>query len=138
MKSKIFLIILLHSTLFSQTLYIIANKNFPLNKLTQKEIKAIYLDQKRHVNGKKILPLNFNHDDKLRNLFEKTILQKSRRYLERYWIKAHYKGHRPPKVLKSKTSMLSFIKEIDTAIGYIDGNISNLNNIKILHQVEQK
>jgi ABC-type phosphate transport system substrate-binding protein len=138
MKSKLFLVILLNNTLFCQTLYIVANKNFPQDKLTQKEIKAIYLDQKRYIHGKKILPLNFNHDNDLRNSFEKHILQKSRKLLERYWIKAHYKGHRPPKVLKSKASLVSFIQNIDTTIGYIDGNISKLKNIKILLQVELK
>jgi hypothetical protein len=58
--------------------------------------------------------------------------------LERYWIKAHYKGHRPPKVLKSKASVLSFIKELDNALGYVDSNLSNLKEIKILHEVELK
>jgi len=138
MKSKVFLILLLGNTLFSQSLYIIANKNFPKEQLTKKEIQTIYLDQKRHIDGKKLIPLNFGHDDPLRNSFEKTILQKSRKYLERYWIKAHYKGHRPPKVLKSKVALLSFIKELNTAIGYVDGNISDLNDIKILHQVKLK
>ncbi len=138
MQMKLFLIFFLSSTLFSQSIYIIANKNFPLNTLTKKEIKAIYLDQKRHINGKKILPLNFTHDYPLRDSFEKTILKKSRKYLERYWIKAHYNGHQPPKVLKSKTSMLSFIKKLDTALGYVDGNKPDLKEIKILLEVKLK
>ncbi|HIP02751.1 MAG TPA: hypothetical protein EYH01_05705 [Campylobacterales bacterium] len=138
MPKKVFLIILLNSTLFSQTLYIIAHKNFPLNTLSKKEIKAVYLDQKRYINDKKVLPLNFNHANPLRNSFEKIVLEKSRNFLERYWIKAHYKGHRPPKVLKSKASVLSFIKELDNAIGYVDGNISDLKEIKILLKVKLK
>jgi len=134
MKS-FFLFFLLSSTLFAQTIYIIANKNFPANSLTQKEIKQIYLDKKRYIKGAKLLPLNYTHNSKLRELFEKTILQKSRKNLEGYWLKAHYKGHRPPKVLKSQDSVISYIKEIDTALGYVDTNISKSKEIKLLLEV---
>jgi len=131
-----FLFLLLGVSLYADSFYIIANPNFPVSSLSKKEIKQIYLDKKRHISGKKILSLNYTHDNPLRDKFEKNILQKSRKNLERYWLKAHYKGHRPPKVLKTKTSMLSFIQKIDTAIGYIDSNLSDVKNIKILLEVK--
>jgi hypothetical protein len=129
-------ILLFSSSLFAKDLYIIANKNFPQDSINKKDIKAIYLDQKHHINGVKLLPLNFTLENKLRSLFEKEILGKTRRYLERYWLKAHYRGHRPPKVIKSKNSLLSYIKELDNALGYIDENCSNQKDIKILYKVE--
>jgi ABC-type phosphate transport system substrate-binding protein len=138
MIKRLFLVIFFKSILFSNSLYIIAHKNFPTVTLTQKEIKAIYLDKKHYINGTKITPLNLSHDHKLREIFEKTVLQKNRNFLERYWLKAHYKGHRPPKVLKSKASVLSYVKELDNVIGYIDGNISDLQSVKILHKVKLK
>jgi len=138
MKLKLFFLIFLQISLSSQTLYIIANKNFPQEKITKNEVKAIYLDQKRYIQGNKLLPLNLTLDNPLREIFEKNMLQKSRKHLERYWIKAHYKGHRPPKVLKSKDAMLSFVKCIDRAIGYTDDNLSQQTDIKILLKLDIK
>jgi len=130
-----FLFLILSVSLYAESFYIIANQNFPRNSLTKKEIKQIYLDKKRHIFGKKILALNYTHDNPLRERFEKNILQKNRKNLERYWLKAHYKGHRPPKVLKTKASMLFFLQKIDTAIGYIDSNLSKVKGIKVLLEV---
>ena len=130
------MILFFSSMLSAKTIYIIANKNFPQQSLTKKEIKAIYLDKKRYINGKKLLPLNFGYDHPLRGLFEKNILQRNRSYLQKYWLKAHYKGHRPPKVLKSEASVISFVKELENAIGYVDTNISYGKDIKILYKVK--
>jgi len=136
MQTKIFLLLFFSSILPAQTIYIIANKNFPQKSLTKKEIKAIYLDKKHYIKGKKLLPLNLSHDNPLRREFEKNILQKSRSYLQKYWLKAHYKGHRPPKVLKSKASVISFVKKLENTIGYVDINISNIKEIKILYKAK--
>jgi ABC-type phosphate transport system substrate-binding protein len=128
-------LIFVSTLLFSEEIYIIANRNFPVDKLTKKDIRSIYLDKKRHIKDKRILPLNYTYSSPLRELFERSVLKKSKKSLERYWIKAHYKGHRPPKVVKSKKSILSYIKKLDNAIGYIDSNLSKSKDIKLLLKV---
>ncbi len=131
---KIFLLfILLTPWLYSQEIFVIANKDFPKERLSQKAIKAIFLDKKRFIDGKKILAINYTFNDPLRECFERTILKKSRRLLEQYWLKAHYKGRRPPKVVKSKKMLLEYLQKVDSAIGYTDTKLED-NSTKILYK----
>ncbi len=131
---KLFLYLCLTTILYSQELYIIANKKFPKDTLTKKEIKALFLKRKSVINGKKILVINypFNHQDRL--CFEKKILQKSRYYLQRYWLKAHYKGQRPPKVIETKKTLFAYLCDVNTALGYVSGKRPKNKDIKVLYQ----
>ena len=53
--------------------------------------------------------------------------------LKNYWIKQHYKGHRPPYRVESVKSMILFIKKVKGAIGYIP--LSKVDkSIKIIYE----
>ena len=120
---------------YAQPFWVIANSRFPKEHINKKELRNIYLDKKHQIDGKKILPLNYGYNNILRKHFEHSILKKTTQQLETYWIKAHYQGHRPPKVLKSTQSMLSYLRVIPNAIGYIDANTSLPSDINILLKV---
>ncbi|CAA6815768.1 MAG: Unknown protein [uncultured Sulfurovum sp.] len=119
--------------LSAQELVVVADKNFK-EELTVEEIKDIFLSKKRFVDEKRILVMNHEFDDPLRKCFEKNILKKSRRSLERYWQKAHYKGKRPPKIVKSTEMLLSYMEKIEPSIGYVDANESAIKDLKILYR----
>ncbi len=136
MKKTIFLLFIYLSSLYSKDIIVISNINFPKDHLTQKEVKAIFLDQKRFIKSSIILPINYSFDDPLRAYFEKSILKKSRRVLERYWLKAHYNGKRPPKVVKSRAMLFGYLEKVPTAIGYIYNDIALPNQIKILLEIK--
>jgi ABC-type phosphate transport system substrate-binding protein len=136
MKKIIFFLLIYTSFLFPRDLIVITNINFPKDHLTQREIKAIFLDQKRFIKNYMLLPINYSFDDPLRLYFEKNILKKSRRVLERYWLKAHYNGKRPPKVVKSRAMLFGYLEKVPTAIGYIDNSTTLPKKIKILLKME--
>ncbi len=132
---KIIFLLLLFLTLgFGRDITVIAHNNFPKDHLNAKMIKAIFLDKKRFIADKKLLPINYPFDDVLRECFERSILKKSRYSLESYWRSAHYKGKSPPKVVKSKEMLFKYIENVDMAIGYIDTKSLQDTNFKILYK----
>jgi ABC-type phosphate transport system substrate-binding protein len=136
MIHKLFIVIIILSLqLWGRELFIIAHKDFPSQNINRSTLKAIFLDKKRFINQQKILPLNYNFNNLLRICFEKKILKKNRRSLERYWLQAHYHGKRPPKVIKSEKMVLEYLQKIPGSIGYIDAHTKIDNRFKILLRV---
>lgn len=120
---KIVLIILLTSLfLYAQEYVVISNKNMHLQKISKLQLKMIFLKKITILDDIKIVPLNLNINSEIRKSFEKNILNLSRQKLKSYWTREHYLGHRAPLNMKSTKSILSFIKKVDGAIGYIPFN----------------
>jgi len=101
-------------------LMVVGDKSFKDENLSLEEVKEIFLAKKRFLKGKKILVMNYEHDHSLRHCFEKNVLKKSSRSLERYWQRVYYRGKRPPKVVKSKAMLVSYMQEIQPSIGYLE------------------
>ncbi|NPA81350.1 MAG: hypothetical protein GXO31_01950 [Epsilonproteobacteria bacterium] len=134
----IFIIISLTTILEAKAIVIVSSKSFPLDKLTKKQVVKIYLGKIRRIKGIKIVPVNLKADNPLRILFEKKILQKDREWLHKYWLQAHYHGHHPPKVFKSKKAALMFVKNFKGGICYLYKEDIKDKDIKILYEEEIK
>jgi len=107
--------------------------NGHINKISKAQIKAIYLKKLTYLNNMKIIPINLEANNKIRESFNKNVLHMSSNRLKIYWIKQHYLGHRPPLSMKSQKSIKSFLKKIDGAVGYIE--VKNIdNNFKVLYK----
>jgi len=107
------------------TLYLYANEyalvsNKDIGTINAHQIKAIYLKKLHYFNGIKMLPINLEADNSIRQSFNKHILRMSYEKLKIYWMKQHYLGHRPPLSLHSQNSVKAFLKKVDGAIGYIE------------------
>jgi len=132
---KIFLFLVLLLELGTcDGIMVIGDKNFPDMNLSKQDIKAIFLDKKRFLNNQKILAMNYEYGNELRVCFEKSILEKSQKSLERYWRKAYYKGKKPPKIIKSIEMLFSYIESVSPSIGYIDANTTLKEDVKILFE----
>ena len=135
MKNFLLSLILLTQLLQSEEILIIADKQFPHETLTIQEIRAIFLDKKRIFIGEhKVLVMNYEFHHPLRNCFEKNILHKSQRSLEKYWRKAYYQGRQPPKIIKSTQMLFRYIENVHPSIGYSDANVTKKEEIKILYR----
>jgi hypothetical protein len=135
MKKYFLFLILLSQLLLSEEILIVADKQFPHEILTIQEIRAIFLDKKRIFIGEsKVLVMNYEFNHPLRSCFEKNILQKSQRSLEKYWRKAYYQGKQPPKIIKSTQMLFRYIENVHPSIGYSDVNSSKRKEIKILYR----
>jgi hypothetical protein len=135
MKKISLLLILFLIELSSRELVVVGDKNFPENNLTRSEIKAIFLNKKRFIENEKILVMNHKVNHPLRLCFEKEILGKTERILERYWRKAYYKGKRPPKVVSSTKMLFLYLDSVHPAIGYSDANATLNTELIILYRV---
>jgi hypothetical protein len=90
-----------------------------LEPLSRLQLKAIYLKKRRFHKDIKLIPLNLSPNDPLRMGFEKHILQMSSSEIERYWLRQHYRGARPPYRVKSLESLLLYLKRVKGSIAYI-------------------
>jgi len=124
------------TVLMAQELVVVGDENFPEDNLTKEEIKSIFLDKKRFIDGEKVLAMNYRYKHPMRLCFERTILEKSERSLERYWRKAYYNGKRPPKVVTSVEMLFSYFENVHPTIGYVDANESLDKNLKVLYRGE--
>ncbi len=124
------LAVLLYS---SEKFVLIANKNFPLEKLNKDQIKQIYLKKLRFIDGVQIIPINYTPRDLLRKEFENKILQIPPKKLKRYWMKKHYQGTRPPLTQSSSKSAILFVKKVDGAIAYIP-HLELTQDIKVIYK----
>jgi len=136
MLKSLFLLSLYFHFLFSQELLVIGDKSFVNQNLTKSEIKAIFLDKKRFIGASKILAMNYESHHPLRSCFEKNILEKSERSLEKYWRKAYYKGKRPPKIISSEEMLFLYLESVQPSIGYIDFNSSIGKEVTVLYRLE--
>jgi ABC-type phosphate transport system substrate-binding protein len=125
--------LLFQRAMFGAEYAVIVNKNSSITTVSVKQIKNIYMKKKHFLNQIKIFPVNISSSSKIRNNFEKQVLHLSRHKLNRYWIKQHFQGVRPPVVQSSIKAMKLFVKNVDGAIGYIP--VSNLDkNLKVLYE----
>jgi len=126
---------MLVNSLNAENFSIVVNDSFPLKSLTKKQLRSIYLKKVTYIEGVKIFAINISSSNKLRKEFEKIILTMNQTNLKRYWRKAHYKGVRPPKVLKSNKNILSYLGNVSGAIAYLPKGMAS-NDLHILKVLE--
>ena len=128
---KIFMFVLISFTLSANSYVVVSKKN--IKSISLGQLKALYLKKSSYLDTLKIVPLNLTAKDSVRTSFEKNILHMNFSRLKRYWMKQHYLGHRPPISLKSEQSVISFVKKVDGAIGYI--HVKNLDDeLQVLYR----
>jgi ABC-type phosphate transport system substrate-binding protein len=115
-------------------LFIIANKELPIEKLDKSEISAIYLLKKKHwENGENILPINLPATTDARARFTAQIFDSTPEKLGSYWDKMLFKGETPPVTQNSEQAVMMFVERIKGAIGYVETKPQS-SQIKILQQ----
>ena len=132
-----FLVTFLSSYLFAESLFIVANSTFPIEKLSVKQIKKIFLKKVDYINAVAIYPVNLASNHQVRTLFRDTFLKMSKRDIKQFWIKAHYKGKRAPLTQNSQESVIKFVQKVDGSIAYIYAK-KEPNGMKILYKVSLK
>jgi ABC-type phosphate transport system substrate-binding protein len=119
--------------LFAEDFVVVVHKDSDIKALTQAELRSIYLKKRRFLNDIKLVAINLPPSNALRQGFEKEILKMDDKKLQRYWMRQHYKGYRPPYRVKSSQSALLFIKKVKGAIGYIPLSLAD-KDVKIIYQ----
>ncbi len=124
----------LASLLHADVLVVATNPKFHIHHLTPALIRALYLDKRHTLHGYRVMLLNLPFNHPLRKRFEKKVLHKSTQELEHYWLIAHYRGHRPPKVVRSQKAAALYIKKITYALGYMKKSVALRYGLKIVYE----
>ncbi len=132
--ARLLLPLLLCASLYAQSFVVAANREFALDKLTRRMVVALYLDKRQAIGGERVVLINLSLDDPIRGSFERRVLGRSRSDLQKYWLRAHFMGHRPPKVVDSEDAAALYIGKIENAIGYMREETAKRYGLKILYR----
>jgi ABC-type phosphate transport system substrate-binding protein len=120
-------------SLYAEQLVVIAHPKSPIDTLTKSQVRMIYLKKSRFWGDIKLVALNLPPTSSLRKTFENEVLNMSNSQIDSYWIREHYKGHRPHNRVESVESMLLFVKKVEGAIGYIP--VSKIDTgVKVIYE----
>lgn len=116
-------------------LYIIANKELPINEIGKNDIAAIYLlKQKQWQNGEPIVPINLPAQTSARAVFTDKIFDSSPEKLGSYWDKMLFQGINPPITQNSEQAVILFVERLKGAIGYVEAEPNN-PQVKVIHKL---
>lgn len=117
----------------AETWVLVSHPKMRNEGVSASQLRAIYLGQKKFVGGVRVLPLHLPNSSPLRRQFESEILQMSRSSLRQWWVRRHYLGERPPKVMGSARSVLAYVQAVEGAVGYVPEALADDANVSILY-----
>jgi len=132
--ARYFFVLIFAFSLNAEILVVAVNPKLGVERVSVETITALYLDKRHTLKGCRVVLLNLSLESPLRRVFEEHVLQKSRQELERYWLRAHFRGHRPPKVVESQEAAALYIKKIPYAMGYMEKSIAQKYGLKIVYE----
>ncbi|MBD3800979.1 MAG: hypothetical protein IE886_05920 [Campylobacterales bacterium] len=124
--------LLLAVTLCAQEWALITRADSPLAALDAAQIRDIYLGKMHYVDSVRVYPLQPEADDPLRRQFEREMLGLSRAALREWWIRRHYLGQRPPKVMGSAEAVVAYVRQVEGAVGYVPYRLASDANVTVL------
>lgn len=119
--------------LTAQEWALIANPASGLKEMDVRQIREIYLGKQHFAAGVRLIPLQLYAESPLRRQFEEEVLNMSREALREWWIRRHYLGQRPPKVMASAEAVVAFVRQVEGAIGYVPYLLAEDENVTVLY-----
>ena len=101
------------------------------------EIREIYLGKRRFVGSVRVLPLQLEADTALRQQFEAEVLQMPRSALREWWVRRHYLGQRPPRVMGSPEAIIAYVQRVEGSMGYVPADLAEDANVTIIYRSGQ-
>jgi ABC-type phosphate transport system substrate-binding protein len=133
MKKIIFLFCVVSYSFAIGDIVVIANKSIDIKDISMKDIKNIYLKNKKDIQGIKLTPID---NKNIKHSFDKKVLNKTQLQVNSYWAKMIFSGkNQPPVLLENDSLVVQRVLNNKNIIGYIkkdniDSNIQTLLNIK--------
>lgn len=121
----IWLLILGFSFSFSKHYVVVISKKCVDHKLIN--IQLVYLKKQRRLDSCHVTPLNLNAHSEIRKTFVHHVIGMSDTRWNRYWDEMHFKGVRAPHIVTSDKAMVSYIKDVPGAVGYIPESMLSKN-----------
>jgi ABC-type phosphate transport system substrate-binding protein len=106
-------------------LLVIASKDVPDDSVSIEQLAKIYSMKKTFwKNGIQIVPVNHEASSEERARFSEAVFNLSPQELLEYTDKLRFQGKAPPIVQSSDQAVISFVRKVPGAIGYIEGEIA--------------
>lgn len=123
---------------FAGEVLVIANAKGPLTTISEREIKAIFLGEKRFAGDIQILPIVLEKDAAIRDQFLSAIMQMSIKEYRIHWTKKVFQdGIHPPASKDSTREVIDAVKQQPGAIGYINREVfGNEPEIRIVKTIK--
>jgi len=117
----------------AQEFIVIVNKANPIESLTKTELNDIFLKKElRWKSGEKIQPVNIVYSSELREIFTRSIHQKTVNQIRSFWQQSIYSGKQvQPIELTTETQMMAFVRDHIYSIGYVSSGATLLGAKKI-------
>lgn len=116
-------------------LILIGHKDIPVNYLSQKQLKRIFLGKTTiWNNGDAIIPCIHSYQGTVSQYFYKIIVKKSVAKYKRYWNKQLFSGNGiAPKQFSTVEEIVSYVKSNKGALCFVDNiNNTNINGTKVV------
>ena len=129
-------IVFISSILFTSALsfadvVVIANKNIPVDSLTEKEVRSLYLGKEIYVGGVAVKLYDHEGDTDIKKAFYKAVTRKDLDSVYAHWSRLIFSGKATPPQPVNRKNLLDTIKNESNAIGYIDHKQAD-DDIKVL------
>jgi ABC-type phosphate transport system substrate-binding protein len=113
---------------------VIVNRSNPVSDLSRAEVSAIFMKRMRSwEDGSEIVAVDQPARSPLRDVFSRTIHEKSVAFVSRYWQRLIFAGRGiPPAVAASDEEVIAFVARNRGAIGYVSQNATLSDDVKVL------
>ncbi len=117
----------------------IVNRDVDIEKLSKREIRKIFLKERKFIGSYKAVPINLPPENELRRVVESELLGMDREKLELFWNRKYLHGVEPPIVLSSERAVKSMVRRLKGAVGYIDeDHLGNSREFKIIYRIKRR
>ncbi len=121
MRALLLLCLLFAQLVRAEGLLVIASPQVSVDSVTNEELAAIYLTQKKTwPGGLSVVPVNREAASRVRERFSLTVLEHTPREMADYWNRLRFQGKLPPLVQTSDQAVLGFVRSVPGAVGYIE------------------
>ncbi len=132
----ILLSLLFLSTLFAD-IVVIVNAESKVESLDRNYAKMIFMKKiKRLPSGEVLIPLDHNSESEIYNSFYKSVANKNKSRMSKYWAKRNFTGKgEAPEVLSSDEEVIRRVMNSITSVGYINSE-SLVDGVKVIYTVK--
>jgi ABC-type phosphate transport system substrate-binding protein len=119
----------------AEELLVIASPQVPESVITVEQLADIFTLKKTYwSNNIQVVPVNREAPSLERELFSAQVFNLSPQELGEYWNRLRFQGKHPPLIQSSDQAVLSFVRSVPGAIGYINAK-QNPKGVKVLMQI---
>jgi len=116
-------------------LLIIASPQVPVSTITAEQLADIFTLKKTFwTRNIQVVPVNREASSEERETFSEQVFNLPPQELGEYWNRLRFQGKLPPLIQTSDQAVLSFVRSVPGAIGYINAN-QKPSGVKILLQI---